>query len=58
MPDKTDEDNVVYLNGKPGFYKKGPGQFKLSFGSLEDLVEKAREDSELKVVPDEPDESA
>lgn len=54
MPDKADDDNVVYLDRKPGFYKKGPGEFKLHFGTWDEMSEKAREESE--VEPDKPDD--
>lgn len=43
---KPDEDNVRYLLRKPGFYKKGPGQFKLYFGTMEEIVERARRKKE------------
>ncbi|MHB1361883.1 MAG: hypothetical protein ACYCW5_04710 [Thermoleophilia bacterium] len=43
---KPDEDNVSYLLRKPGFYKKGPGQFKLYLGTVEEIVEMARRKKE------------
>jgi hypothetical protein len=36
-----DDEKVVYFPGKPGFYKKAPGEFKLVLGNLEDLIEEA-----------------
>jgi len=63
MTDKKD-DNVEYFPGKPGFYKKGAGEFKISFGGLDDLVEEAEEElaeeekaKRPKVVPP-PDDTA
>lgn len=53
MSDKKDEDNVEYFPGKPGFYKKGPGKFKISFGTLDEIVEKVEEAKGLKPVPEE-----
>ncbi|MFA5801298.1 MAG: hypothetical protein WC911_02355 [Thermoleophilia bacterium] len=57
-----ENDNVEYLPGKPGFYKKGAGAFKLNLGNLDELIEKAEEKEaekqeakRLKAVP-EPDE--
>jgi len=41
-------DNVEYFPGKPGFYKKGQCQFKLTFGSLEDLLFSSEVDPEDK----------
>lgn len=41
------DDNVEYFPGKPGFYKKGPGEFKLTFGTLEDFIEEAEEKANL-----------
>lgn len=35
------DDNVTCLHGKPGFYKKGPLQFGLYFGTLDEMEEKA-----------------
>ena len=40
------KDNVEYFPGKSGFYKKGPGEFKLDLGNLDDLIEEAEEDSD------------
>ncbi|MCL4473546.1 MAG: hypothetical protein M1455_06355 [Actinobacteria bacterium] len=58
MSDKTDDDNVVYLDRKPGFYKKGPLKFKLYFGTIEELREKGEEAQKPKAVPpDLPDDS-
>lgn len=42
---------MVYLDRKPGFYKKGPLQFKLHFGTIEEIIEKANEPPELSSVP-------
>lgn len=60
------KDNVEYLPGKPGFYKKAPGEFKISFGNLEDLVEGAEktaaDEAEAKrlksVPPEEPEDNS
>jgi len=43
---KPDEDNVRYLLKKPGFYKKGPGQFLLHFGTVDEIVERAKREKE------------
>lgn len=62
MTDK--DDNVEYFPGKkPGFYKKGAGDFKISLGSLDDFIEGAEEqlaeeeaEKKPEIVPD-PDDS-
>lgn len=62
MPDKKDDDNVKdgdnveYLFRKPGFYKKGPLDFCLYFGTLEELVDEAMAGPDLKPVTGNPDE--
>ena len=53
MPKDKDEDNVVYLHRKPGFYKKGPMRFELYFGTLEEIEEKIEEAKRLKPAPEE-----
>ena len=55
MSEENDEDNVVYLKRKPGFYKKGPGQFGLYLGTLEEIAEEAEKAKRLKPVPPEDD---
>ena len=51
-----DEDNVEYLLRKPGFYKKGPCQFKLYLGTLDELIDEAMTGPDLKPVAGSPDE--
>lgn len=63
----TDEkDNVEYFPGKkPGFSKKGAGEFKMGFGSLDDFIEEAEEkiakeeaEKRPKAVPGPEDDTA
>ncbi len=58
MAKDKDEDNVEYLERKPGFYKKGPMNFKIHFGTLDEIEAKADEAKKPRLVPDPPDESA
>jgi hypothetical protein len=48
---KPEDEKVVYFPGKPGFYKKGPGEFKMSLGDLDDLVDEVESDED----PEPPD---
>lgn len=61
-PKKDADEKVVYLKRQPGFYKKGPGQFELNFGTFEEIREKALQEAEqearLKTVPPEEDRPA
>jgi hypothetical protein len=50
---EEEKDKVVYFPGKAGFYKKGPGEFKLDLGNLDDLIEEAEPDG-----PEDPEDSA
>lgn len=46
LEEPPEDDNVTHLHGKPGFYKKGPCQFSLYFGTLDEMVEKAEKEND------------
>ena len=56
MTKEIDPDNAEYLLHKPGFYKKGPGKFMLHFGTLDEVLEQAREKKGLEIVKEEEQE--